>query len=441
MAAATAFVTVVPAPTATLTADPAVITAGQPATLTIASTNAQSAVINPGNHNVFRNASGVGSVTVSPTATTEYTLTVTDANGFSVQATATVTVTPAPTATLSADPTAIARGQSTTLEWTSSNGVTVEIVPDLGIGALGASGSVSVSPATSTIYTLTVTDANDAQVTASAAVTVATMTDWVVETVAGDGTGGYSGDGAAVAAQLNRPHGLALDAAGNLYIADRVNHRIRKVAAGGVITTVAGSGTLGFSGDGGAATAARLTVPEGVAVDAAGNLYIADAGNHRIRKVDTGGVITTVAGSGTLGYGGDGGAATAAQLNWPRGVAVDAAGNVYIADVANHRIRKIDTEGAISTVAGAGTRGAGGDGGLATAAQLGFPNGVALDAAGNLYIADTNNHRIRKVDAVTGVIATVAGDGTAGYGGDGGLATAAQLRDPWDVALDAAGNL
>ena len=263
----------------------------------------------------------------------------------------------------------------------------------------------------------------------------------VITTAAGDGTRGYGGDGgAAVAAQLSFPRDVAPDGAGNLYIADSANHRIRKVDAAGVISTVAGDGTRGYGGDGGPATAAQLSSPYGVAADGAGNLYIADTFNHRIRKVDAAGVISTVAGDGTRGYSGDGGAATAAQLRYPQGVAADGAGNLYIADRVNHRIRKVDAAGVISTVAGDGTRGSGGDGGPATAAQLNSPRGVAPDGAGNLYIADLGNHRIRKVDAA-GVISTVAGDGTEGFGGDGGPATAAQLNRPAGVALDGAGNL
>ncbi len=263
----------------------------------------------------------------------------------------------------------------------------------------------------------------------------------VITTVAGDGTHGSGGDGgAATAAQLRGPAGVALDGAGNLYIADAGNHRIRKVDAAGVITTVAGDERQGYSGDGGAAVAAHLNVPTGVALDGAGNLYIVDALNHRIRKVDAAGVITTVAGDGRQGYGGDGGAATAAQLT-PYGVALDGAGNLYIADERNNRIRKVDAAGVISTVAGDGTEGFGGDGGPATAAQLHWPTGVAVDGAGNLYIGDTNNHRIRKVDYSTGVITTVAGTGMNGYSGDGGLPTEAQLNRPTDVALDGAGNL
>ena len=266
----------------------------------------------------------------------------------------------------------------------------------------------------------------------------------VIATVAGTGSTTYSGDGgdggAAVAARLRNPYGLALDGAGNLYIADRTNNRIRKVDAAGRISTVAGTGAAGFSGDSGAAAAAQLRLPYDVALDGAGNLYIADRSNHRVRKVDPDGNITTVAGDGTAGYGGDGAAATAAQLNFPRGVAPDGSGNLYIVDGGNHCIRKVDPDGDITTVAGDGTAGYGGDGAAATAAQLDFPAGMALDGSGNLYIADWNNHRIRKVDP-DGDITTVAGDGTAGYGGDGAAATAAQLTNPADVALDGAGNL
>ena len=264
----------------------------------------------------------------------------------------------------------------------------------------------------------------------------------VITTVAGDGTCCYGGDGGpATAAQLISPRGVALDGAGNLYIADQYNQRIRKVDSAGVITTVAGDGTAGYGGDGGPATAAQLNVPYDVALDGVGNLYIADSSNHRIRKVDAAGVISTVAGDGTAGYGGDGGAAVAAQLSDPWGVAVDGAGDLYIAAVNNNRIRKVDTAGVITTVAGYGPNGFSGDGGPAAAAYLNLPADVALDGLGNLYIADWDNHSIRKVDYSTGVITTVAGTGMSGYSGDGGLPTEAQLNRPQHVALDGAGNL
>ena len=264
----------------------------------------------------------------------------------------------------------------------------------------------------------------------------------LIETVAGDGTEGYGGDGgAATAAQLYYPYDVAPDGAGNLYIADAGNNRIRKMDAAGVISTVAGDGRISYGGDGGPAVAAQLFGPNGVAPDGAGNLYIADTWHHRIRKVDAAGMISTVAGDGTRGYGGDGGPAVAAQLNQPADVALDAAGNLYIADVNNDRIRKVDAAGVITTVAGDGRRGPLGGGGPAVEASLYSPSGVALDGAGNLYIADAGSNRIRKVDAA-GVITTVAGDGTRGSGrGDGGPAVAAHLNHPSGVALDGAGNL
>ena len=232
-----------------------------------------------------------------------------------------------------------------------------------------------------------------------------------------------------------------MDGAGNLYISDQSNQRIRKVtAATGIITTVAGNGTAGYSGDGGPATSAELNFPAGVAVDSAGNLYIADYNNSVIRKVHTSGIMTTVAGNGTGGYSGDSGPATSAELYLPIGVAVDGAGNLYIADTGNQHIRKVDASGIITTVAGNGTAGYSGDGGLAISAQLDRPTSAAVDSAGNLYIADTGNQRIRKVNA-SGIITTVAGNGTNGYSGDSGPATIAELYNPVGVAVDGAGNL
>jgi len=266
-------------------------------------------------------------------------------------------------------------------------------------------------------------------------------TNGIISTVAGNGDKDYSGDGEqATDAQLNCPYGVAVDGAGNIYIADRFNSRIRKVDINGIISTVAGNGNWGYSGDGGQAINARLSSPYGVTVDEEGNIYIADRGNNCIRKVDSNGIISTVAGNGNWGYYGDGGQATFAKLKLPNGVAIDGVGNLYIADGDNNRIRKVDTNGIISTVAGNGTEHYFGDGGQATDAQISRSNGVAIDGSGNIYIADGDNHCIRKVDQ-NGIISTVVGNGLEGYSGDNGLAANARLDKPEDVAVDEAGNI
>ena len=318
----------------------------------------------------------------------------------------------------------------------------------------------------------------------------------IISTYAGTGASGFSGDGGqATSAILKNPDGVAVDAQGNIYISDSFNSRIRKVnASTGVITTVAGTGSYGFSGDGGLAIAAKMTYPSDIAVDSQSNLYIADnarirkvtvstgiittiAGNgtgtptgdgglataaqlqegqmtfdsqgslyisagNRIRKIDaTTGIITTVAGTGTVGFSGDGGPATSAKLYATGGIVVDANNNLYIADQGNFRVRKVDgATGIITTICGS-INNYFGDGGLATAAELTGPNGLVLDAQGNLYIADQPNHRIRKIDGSTGIITTIAGNGNGNFSGDGGPATAAELFFPKDLAMDAQGNL
>ncbi|MGA2032392.1 MAG: Ig-like domain repeat protein [Thermoguttaceae bacterium] len=263
-----------------------------------------------------------------------------------------------------------------------------------------------------------------------------------ISTVAGDGTYGYGGDGGpASGAELASPTGVAVDSAGNLFIADSGNNCIREVS-GGIITTFAGGAIGGYGGDSGAATSAQLYDPQGVAVDGSGDLFIADSGNDCIREVFPNGIITTVAGGGS---GGDGGPATNAALSWPTSVAVDAAGNLFIADSSNDRIREVDhSNGLISTVAGNGSWGSSGDGGAATGAEFADPKGVAVDSAGDLFIADSYNGLIREVDRATGLINTVAGNsdlGYGGYGGDSGPATSVQLNSPTGVAVDAAGRL
>jgi sugar lactone lactonase YvrE len=264
-------------------------------------------------------------------------------------------------------------------------------------------------------------------------------TTGIISTVAGNGTGGYSGDGgAATAAEMNYPQGIVFDAAGNLYISDA--GRIRKVVLStGIITTFAGDGTGNYGGDGGQATAAGLD-PIGLTIDTHGNMYVADWNNQRIRKINTSGIISTVAGTGTFGFSGDGGQATAAELFYPGEVVIDATGNLYISDEVNMRIRKVSAPGIITTIAGNGTQGYSGDGGLAINAELYQPTGLALDASGNLYIADELSNRIRKV-TTSGIITTIAGNGTQSYSGDGGQATAAELNYPGGVSFDAAGNL
>lgn len=268
----------------------------------------------------------------------------------------------------------------------------------------------------------------------------------VIMTIAGDGTGGYSGDGAAAtSAELYNPIGVAVDVTGDVFIADYNNERIREVvAATGIITTIAGDGTGAYNGDGGAATSAELYYPVGVAVDVSGDVFIGDTGNNRVREIVAGTVtITTVAGNGTPNFSGDGAAATSAELWYPQGVVVDSSGNLIIADSGNQRIRKVAVgTGIITTLAGDDSIGAyGGDGAAATLAELNYPTGVAMDSLGNLFIADQTNQRVRKIAVGTGIITTVAGDGTYGYSGDGGPAAGAELFNPAGVAVDSSGNL
>ena len=313
-----------------------------------------------------------------------------------------------------------------------------------------------------------------------------TEADWRIHTIAGTGKPGHGGDGGRAAeAPLDFPLGVAVDKAGNVYIAEHFSQRIRRVNATGTITTVAGIGEPGYGGDGGPAVRAQLSFPSGVAVDQAGNVYITDTGNNRVRRIDTTGTINTIAGTGEGGYDWDGPAVEARlaspkgvavdgsgnlyftgpfnfgirrvdssgtlsevagspedehRLTRDRGVAVDASGNVYISNIDNNYVRRVDASETVSIIAGTKEPGYAGDGGPAVRAQLNYPAGVAVDKDGNVYLADTGNHRIRRVDT-SGTITTIAGNGEPGYGGDGGPAAEAQLASPFAVAVDGSGNL
>jgi len=263
--------------------------------------------------------------------------------------------------------------------------------------------------------------------------------------VAGTGTSGFSGDGGpATQAKLDNPTGVCVDAAGNVYVADTNNNRLRKVTMGGTITTVAGTGTTGYSGDGGPAINAQLGTPQGLALDSLGNLYIAQKAEHVIRKIALpSGIISRVAGTGSSGYSGEGGPAVDAKLSYPEAVFVDPLRNLYIADTSNHAIRKVDASTQnISTIAGLlNHAGFSGDGGPAVNADLTYPAGVYKDAAGDIFIADTDNCRIRKVAAATGIITTHAGTGVCDFAGDGGAATGAKINKPTGICGKTGGGL
>ncbi len=267
--------------------------------------------------------------------------------------------------------------------------------------------------------------------------------DGRISTFAGTGVAGYGGDGGpAVNARLYWPHDVAVDAVGNVYIADSNNNRIRRVTPDGIIRTVVGTGRGGYNGDGILATRAMIHRPKSV-VPTAATLYFSDGDNHRIRAVDLAtGVIRTIAGTGVAGFSGDNGPAAAARINQPRALQVAANGDLVFADSRNHRIRWIATDGRIRTVAGTGVAGFSGDGGPATGARLSTPRGVDLaDGDTVVYIADTDNARIRQVDLRTGVITTVVGDGVKRFSGDGGPVLQASLRNPRGVTVDPLGRV
>jgi hypothetical protein len=282
----------------------------------------------------------------------------------------------------------------------------------------------------------------EALLTGMASGPLAVLAPGRIDTVAGDALWVYNGDGeAATVANIFLPMGLVTDGKGNLFLSDANNNRIRRVdAASGAITTVAGTGIPGFGGDGGPATSAQISLPGGIAMDGAGNLYVADQGNSSVRRIDAvTGIITTVAGNDSTGYTGDGGLATAAQLNLPEGVALDGNGNLYIADTGNNVVRMVSPSGIITTVAGTGTNGYSGDGGPATAAKLASPWSVLVTPSGTLLVSDFGNNRVRQV--IGGTITTFAGVGTQGFSGDGSSAAQAQLAQPASLTMDPAGDL
>lgn len=267
-------------------------------------------------------------------------------------------------------------------------------------------------------------------------------TSGIVTTIAGTGTGGYNGDNiSATAAKLYEPAGITLDSNGNLYICDERNERIRRVdKITGIITTVAGTGTGGYNGDGIPATNAQIYDPQGVCFDKFGNLYVTEYLNNRIRKVTPTGIISTFAGTGVAGYSGEGGLADTSKVNLPGGICADTAGNIYYADISNSRVFRINIAGIITTYAGTSTGYLyNGDDIPATIANI-DPYFLTIDDTGNLFIAEYHNYRVRKVDAA-GIIHTVAGNGISGTTGEGGPATAAEFQKPNGVALDACGNL
>jgi sugar lactone lactonase YvrE len=262
---------------------------------------------------------------------------------------------------------------------------------------------------------------------------------------AGSGPGGFdngfSGDGGpAIEAHFGCPIGVVFDTAGRLFVTDHLNNRVREIDADGTITTVAGNGDGALAGDSGKATEASMLAPSCLAFDGKGNLYICDRDNGVVRKVDRHGIITTVAGTGTRGYSGDGGPATKAQLDQPEGLAFDPQGNLYISDSANNRVRRVDTHGVITTFAGNGSAGNAGEDVPATKAGVVDPNGLAFDTDGNLFVSAVDAGAVRMIDR-HGIITTVAGTGVPGLSGDGGPATKAQLASPFGLVFDETGNL
>ena len=360
-----------------------------------------------------------------------------------------VVMTTYPTATLLAESmTSGSQGANVTFTATvtSSNGVPTGSVyfedgsAVLGVATLsGGVASIStntLAPGVHTVRAVYAANNSNYYVSASSGISESA----VISTVAGTGTGGYTGDGGqATSAELHHPDGVAFDAYGDMFISDAINHVVREVDAAGIISTVVGNGTSGNSGDGGPATAAELNEPTDLAFNAAGDLFISDYAANVVREVTPAGIISTFAGT-TQGYSGDGGPATSAKLYEPLGLAFNAAGDLFIVDSLNFVVREVNASGVISTVVGNSTAGYSGDGGPATSAELNYPNGIAFNSAGDMFIADESNNVVREVNT-SGVISTVAGNHTAGYTGDNGQATSAELNAPSNLTFDAFGDM
>jgi Bacterial Ig-like domain (group 3)/NHL repeat len=396
---------------------------------------------------------GTCTVTANQAGNADFSAAASVSNGITVNAASqTITFTaPATPVTVGINP--------ITLSATASSGLPVAFTVLSGPGAISGrslsitgpgtivvaanqAGNAGFSAAPQVEQTVVV---NDVQLTTPpSSVAIGVVTPYQISLIAGTSTlGAGPFGGAATSAELNGPRDAAVDASGNVYIADLTNNLVEKVSTSGVISIFAGTGTAGFSGDGGPATSAQLNSPQGIAFDAAGNVYIADRNNSVIRMVNSSGTISAFAGTTANGFAGDGGPAASAELSDPVDVAFDSAGNLYIADRGNNRIRMVSAStGIITTLAGNGTAGFAGDGGLATSAE--FSNllqDITVDSHGNVFIADAGNNRIRMVAAGTGIVSTVAGNGIAGSSGNGGPATSAELNSPFGVAVDAAGNL
>jgi len=316
----------------------------------------------------------------------------------------------------------------------------IKTVAGTGAGAFGGDGGASTAASLHSPYAVSLDGTGNVYILDRLNARIRKIfPSGIIVTVIGTGLTGYSGDGSVGTSADITPSGFAVSNT-DIYVSDNYHHVIRRLNSVGIMSTFAGNGLNASAGDGGPASAASFKTPAGMALDAAGNLYIADGEGNVVRKINTSGVISTFAGDGTAGFAGDGGSATLASLDSPYAVALDAFGNVFISDVKNNRVRKVDVSGAISTYAGAGTAGYSGDNGPATDAELNRPAGLATDKDGNLYIADADNNVIRKV-ATDGTITTAVGNGTPGFGGDYGPVNGCNLNRPFGVAVDAMGDL